>query len=357
MNIFEYVDKYKDYTFDEKEFNEVDNVIFSTLSYVDYSFIVPFNKRNKITLKDAANKYLSSHFKSKLNIIAVKEALKLLKKVKDAKRYENILLYSYKYIGNEESQFSAITFEINRNLCYVAFEGTDQLISGWKEDCKMAYMFPVEAHKKAIKYLNHNFLFSNKKIIVGGHSKGGNLALVSAMYCNYFVNNKIIKVYSNDGQGLRKSQIESKNYLKIKDRLISIIPQYSIVGLLLRHDTNYTVIHSVKMGAIAHCTSYWKVDNDHFVRDKLSKFSKVLDEGIIKWLDKYNDEMREKFVNSVFRTLEENNIKSITQIKQDKKLIFKILKSTKYMDPIVSDMMKDLFMIINKTNREYLWIK
>ena len=243
MNLFDYIDNYKDYTFLDKGFNEVDNVIFSCLAYVDYNFIVSTNKSNKLTLRQVADKYFSVHKKQpKIDMLAVKEAVKILKKIKDTIRYKDVLMYSYKYIGNENSQFSALTFQISNNLCYVAFEGTDQLISGWKEDCKMAYEFPVDAHKYAIKYLNRNFLFNNKRLIVGGHSKGGNLALVSSMCCNYFVKNKIITVYSNDGQGLRKAQIESNKYSSIKDRLVHIIPQYSIVGLLLRHDENYTVI-------------------------------------------------------------------------------------------------------------------
>lgn len=356
MNIFDYVDKYKDYTFLDKGFNEVDNVIFSTLAYVDYNFIVSTNKLNKITLQEASEKCISMYSKKK-TIMATREAMKLLKKVKDTKRFKDILMYSYRYIGNEESQFSAITFEISKDLCYVAFEGTDQLISGWKEDCKMAYQFPVDAHRYAIKYLNHNFLFSTKKIIVGGHSKGGNLALVSSMYCNYFVNKKIVNVYSNDGQGLRKAQIDSKKYENIKGRLIHIIPQYSIVGLLLRHDDNYTVIHATKKGLVAHCTSFWKVSDDAFVRDKLSKFSKILDEGGAKWLNEYDDEKRELFVNSVFSVLEENNVKSIVQLKNELKLVFSVLKSSKKLDPIVKEMLKDLIKIINSTNKEYLWIK
>ena len=356
MNIFDYVDYYKDYTFLDKGFNEVDNVIFSTLAYVDYNFIVSTDKSNKLTIKEVSDKYFSIHKKmEKINMTAVKEAIKLLKKVKDTIRYKDILMYSYRYIGNDESQFSALTFQINENICYVAFEGTDQLISGWKEDCKMAYEFPVKAHKYATKYLNHNFLFSNKKIIVGGHSKGGNLALVSSMCCNYFVKNKIINVYSNDGQGLRKAQIENNKYASIENKFIHIIPQYSIVGLLLRHDQNYTVIHSTKVGALAHCTSYWKIENDHFIRDELSPFSKVLDKGIITWLDKYDDKKREKFVNSIFKILEENNVQSLLQLRKELKLLFKIAKSSKDLDPIVFEMLKDLIKIINDTNKEYLW--
>ena len=210
MSLFDYIDYYKDYTFLETGFNEVDNVIFSCLAYVNYNFIVSSNKSNKLTIKEVGDTYFSLHQKQpKIDMLAVKEAVKLLKKVKDTTRYKDVLMYSYKYIGNEDSQFAALTFEISKDLWYVAFEGTDQLISGWKEDCKMAYEFPVTAHKYAVKYLNYNFLFSNKRLIIGGHSKGGNLALVSSMCCNYFVKNKIINVYSNDGQGLRKAQIES----------------------------------------------------------------------------------------------------------------------------------------------------
>ena len=358
MSLFDYIDYYKDYTFLETGFNEVDNVIFSCLAYVNYNFIVSSNKSNKLTIKEVGDTYFSLHQKQpKIDMLAVKEAVKLLKKVKDTTRYKDVLMYSYKYIGNEESQFSALTFEISKDLCYVAFEGTDQLISGWKEDCKMAYEFPVTAHKYAVKYLNYNFLFSNKRLIIGGHSKGGNLALVSSMCCNYFVKNKIINIYSNDGQGLRKAQIESKKYESIKDRLIHIIPQYSIVGLLLRHDDNYTVIHSTRKGAISHCTSYWEVENDHFLRDELSPFSKILDQGIITWLDKYDDEKREKFVNSVFEILEANNVQSLLQLKKQVKLLFKVIKSAKDLDPIVSEMLKDLLKVMNETNKEFLWIK
>ena len=359
MNLFDYVDKYKDYTFLDKSFNEIDNVILSCLSYVNFSYIIPKNKKNKLTLKEAADRYFMSHGKKieKIDMLAHKEALKILRRVKDTIRFKDIYVYGYEYIFDDASQFSAITFEINRDMCYVAFEGTDQLVSGWKEDCEMAYRFPVRAHKYAIKYLNHNFLFSDKKLIVGGHSKGGNLALVSSMYCNFLIRRTIINVYSNDGQGLRKAQIESKHYQKIQNKLIHIIPQFSVVGLLLRHDENYIVIHSTRPGFAAHCTSYWKVEDDHFRRDKLSPFSEILDKGLITWLDKYDDEKREKFVESIFKILEENNVKSVLQFRSEIKLIFKILRSAKNLDPIVNEMLKDLIKIITDTNKEYNWIK
>ena len=198
-------------------------------------------------------------------------------------------MYNYEYVGDEASQFSCVTFEINKKLLYVAYEGTDQLISGWEEDCKMAYEFPVKAHVLAKNYLRR-FIFTSSKIIIGGHSKGGNLALVASMYCNYFVKRKIIKIYSNDGQGLRKSQLESKYYSKIEDRYVHIIPNNSIVGLLLRHKNNYIVVKSSKTGILAHDATTWLVEDDHFKYDKLSRLSRVFDEGFSNWLNMYDDE-------------------------------------------------------------------
>ena len=357
MNVFDYLDYYGDYTFKDKPFNEVDNLIFSVLSYVDLNSLISVNRKNKVTLNEVAKNYFLKQDKKadKLNILEIRQGIKLLNKIIDVKRFKDILVYNYCYIGDVNSQFSAVTFEISNELVYVSFEGTDQLVSGWKEDCEMAYKFPVDAHRYAIKYLNKNFTFSNKNIIVGGHSKGGNLALVASMYCNFLVKNKILTIYSNDGQGLRKEQIQSNNYNKIKERFIHIIPQNSIVGLLLRHDENNTVILSNRKGFLAHDAITWQVDNDHFKREKLSRFSEVIDEGVITWLDKYDDKQIEKFVNSIFKVLEDNGIVSLIQLKQELKLIFKLIKSSKDIDPIVKEMTIDLFKIINKTNKEYPW--
>ena len=357
MNIYNYLEYYGEFSFNDKPFNEVDNVIFSLLSYINLNYIVSTNKKNKITIKEVATRYFSHHSKKtdKYNILATKDAVNLLDKLQDVPRFKDVLVYNYKYIGNESSQFSAITFEIKKNLCYIAFEGTDQLISGWKEDCKMAYEFPVEAHTYAIDYINHNFLFTTKKLIIGGHSKGGNLALVASMYCNNFIKRRILIVYSNDGQGLRKAQIESKEYKSIEDRFIHIIPQNSIVGLLLRHTNKNEVIYSNRLGLMAHMANTWEIEYDHFKREKLSKFSEILDTGVITWLDKYDDEKREKFVNSVFIILEENNIQSLIQLKQNINLIFKILKSSKNMDPIVIEMLNDFFKVLKDLNKEYKW--
>ena len=79
-------------------------------------------------------------------------------------------MFNFSYNCNSNSQFSAVTFDLGDGLYFIGFEGTDELISGWEEDCEMSYKFPVEAHILAKKYIN-KFTISNAKLILGGHSK------------------------------------------------------------------------------------------------------------------------------------------------------------------------------------------
>lgn len=353
-NIYDYVSYYGKYSFSYKKFNEIDNLIFSFLAYINLEGIVSSNERNKLTLNEIKKIYFEKYTKKDIDklMFTTREAVKLLDLLGDSHRYKDINVYNYLYVGDENSQFSAATFEINKKLCYVAFEGTDMLISGWEEDCKMAYNFPVTAQILAKKYLDR-FTLKNVKLIVGGHSKGGNLALVSSMYSNYFVKKKIINIYSNDGQGLRKAQIESKYYEKIKDRYIHIIPNSSIVGLLLRHENNYIVVKSNMPGLLSHDMLTWQVSFDHLEKARLSRFSKVFDDGFLSWLDKYDDEKRKLFVKSVFDILRENNIETLLQFKENYKELIKVIKSSKNINPMVKEMTLDLVKVIAKTNLEY----
>jgi len=354
MNTLDYIKKYGHNTFEEKEFTEIDNIVFSLLSYVYYDGIVSTNTRNKMTIKQVRDFFYKMHDLNgiKKELLAVRNGIKLLDVISRTRRYKDLLVYSYSYIGDDSQQFSALTFEINPKLVYVAFEGTDHLISGWEEDCKMAYSFPVNAHKNAIKYLNSNFTFRNCNIIVGGHSKGGNLALVSSMYCNFITRNKILKIYNNDGPGLRQKQLESKHYDHIKNKLIHIVPNQTIVGLLLRHTDDYKVVKSSRRGIFAHDAMTWQVNNDEFVLADLSKFSKVLDKGIIKWLDKYDDSKRKEFVDCIFEVFKKNNINSLIEIMQSNKLVLTLLRETINMDPIVKEMIKDLISVLRQCNKE-----
>ena len=348
MNIFSYIDKYGSLTFEEEPFNEIDNIIFSAISYIDFEKYVSKNSSNKKTIHSVGNQYFKEHSKKEKNIIATKNALKVLLNIKDTNRYKNLLLYNYSYIGDKSQQFSAITIEINKKLVYISYEGTDSLISGWKEDFMMGYQFPVQSQRRAINYVNKNFLFSNKKIILGGHSKGGNLAQVAGMYSNYFIQKRIINIYNNDGPGLKQKEFSSKYYKKIENKLIHIIPNYSLFGLLLRNNKKYIVIKSAKKDIFAHDFITWIVEKKEFKRDKLSTFSTAVEKSGNEWLNKYNEEQIQKFVKTLFGIIQELNIVYLTDIYDNKKLIFELIMKSKDIEEDTKTMLKDFIYNIFK---------
>ena len=96
MNLFEYVKKYN-YTFKEREFNEVDNLVFAVLAYVDYNNVLGNTKES---LLEVANKFNKLHTKNdfKYDMSAVKDGIKLyLVELKDFV-LKNLHLY-YLYLS------------------------------------------------------------------------------------------------------------------------------------------------------------------------------------------------------------------------------------------------------------------
>lgn len=346
MSIFDYIKKYGCYTFDEMKFNVVDNFIFSALTYSNLGNYVSVNRFNKKRIFEVGEHFFSDFDKKQKNITAVRVGIRILREIKDTRRYKDLLLYNYSYIGDDKQQFCALTVEINRKLVYVSFEGTDELISGWHEDFEMAYKFPVLSQKRAIDYVNKHFLFNNKKIILGGHSKGGNLAMVAGMYANFWVKDRIVNIYNNDGPGLRKKEIDSLYYKSIENKLISIIPNYSIIGLLLRHNNNFRVVKSTKKSIYAHDMASWLLDDKDINEVDLSSFSKYLDESMIKWLNKYSDEERKKFTDSLFMIFERASVNSLTEILNNKKLILKLVFETKGIDKKTKKMLKEFVVVL-----------
>ncbi len=337
-----YLKQYGKYTFLEEEFNEVDAVILSLLSYVNLLDIVPSAKKGKILLGEASRLFYQKYTKKEINhnALSVRNASHLLGKIAKTKRFQDLYLYNYHYEVTFDMQFGAMCIMLPTKEVYVSYEGTDSYISGWKEDFMFSYMFPTNAQKEAIRYLNQVTGFFGPKIYVGGHSKGGNLALVASMFCKPSVRHKIITVFNHDGPGLRKREFESKEYHKIFPKLVSYVPKSSFVGMLLRHADNYIVIDSKNKKLMQHDATSWIVEKNRFKRAKISEFSKKVEKGIISWLDQLDDKKREKFVSNLFSIFKKAEIHDLNEFKKSKlSSMIEILKETKNLDKATRTMM------------------
>lgn len=339
-NLFDYVLKYGDISFEDKEFNEIDNLVFSLVSYLDFTFTGV--NRYVLTLKEVIDEYLGLYSYDDIKKIgeAQRDAYKLIKIIINKKRYKDVIASDYVYIVSSETQFSACTFKIKNNLNYICFEGTDEVVSGWKEDGRLACFFPVPAQKYAIDYVNKNVKVFGSRVIVGGHSKGGHLALISSMYIKGYKRFKIKKIYSNDGPGLRREEFNSQNYKKIKDRYIHIVPEYSIIGLLLKSE-KHKVIKSTKSSIFSHSMSTWIVEDDKLLMGNLSLKSKQFEKNVSYWLDNHSSDEIEKMIKSLFKVFEDAQITHLTNVTKIKNIL-KILRNIGHIDKESKKLIIDL---------------
>ncbi len=304
MNLLHYVKKYGNCSWEEKAFTDIDNVIFSQLSYLPLEGIVG---TNSILLKEVA-RVLEMEEKAKaaaLNTWFSKKVYALLKEMAKTRRYQNILFSHYVKVIHHDCQFGAITLTLPDKSIYVSYEGTDDAISGWLEDACMVYQFPVPAQELAAQYLKKYFRFYHHTIRVGGHSKGGNLAVYAAMQAPFYLQKHIVAVYSNDGPGFTKRETLTKKYQKIAKKIHKIVPQESVVGMLLYHPGDLLIVKSKSKRFLQHDPFNWQVEDDHFVEESsLSPYSKKVSKRVQQWVEKVNEENKERCVTSLFQVFD-----------------------------------------------------
>ncbi|MBR5128025.1 MAG: DUF2974 domain-containing protein [Roseburia sp.] len=316
-NILDYLDWRGDLTFDQSPFNEVDNLLLSQLVYVDLEGIVPGpESREKIRVAEASRIFFATHDEQKIleKVSMTKTAMYVLKKMAESERYKDALLGGYvnDISIEEQSQFAVLCVYLGDRSLFVAFSGTDDTIVGWRENFNMGYLSATPGQRKAVAYLNNMVGIGQWRVRVGGHSKGGNLAVYSAVHCRPIIKRKIISVYSNDGPGFSKEMVASEAYQEMLPKIKTIIPESSIVGLILEHEEDVEVVKSTNVGMGQHDAMSWEVLGTRFVyTDKVAEQSVFIDETMRAWLMELDAVQREIIVEAVFEILDELNIRTV----------------------------------------------
>ena len=338
-NVMDYLEWRGDLTFTEAPICEVDNLIFCLLAYIDLGEIIP-NKLQKrsITVREAAAEYFFSHPEyttRPLGLIIPADILTLFRRMAHTRRYQNLVLSDYVNEINEarETQFSALTVRLPEESLFVAFRGTDDTIVGWKEDFNLSFMDEIPAQRRAAEYLNSLDLPPDTNLYVGGHSKGGNLAVWGAVHAREEVRRRICQVYSNDGPGFSEGTVKSEAYRTLSERIRVILPEDSLVGLLLDHDPHYTVIKSNRKGLFQHDGLSWEVLGGQFIRaEGLSNAGKRNDTVVRDRIAAMSLSERQDFIRLMFQLLESTGAKTLTELHHGRiKAAFNALKAFREM--------------------------
>lgn len=179
-------------------------------------------------------------------------------------RFRDLLIYDHAAAFDEarDLQFAATTYVCPGHFAYVGFRGTDTTLTGWREDFNMAYRAPVEAQALAARYLAAAGADSRlpETLLVGGHSKGGNLAEYAALTAAPEVQQRIARLYNHDGPGFKAGLFTAADYEPLAGRMTKQVPADSMVGILMESFMPVEVVQATGRGFEQHSVFRWVVE-------------------------------------------------------------------------------------------------
>lgn len=344
--IIEYLKEYGNLSFRESPMNEVDSLVLCQFAYLKFDGIVPGMEENLPSVKlknleehpDYERLYADERYE-KVN-------RKLVTAMLAGKRYRNMKINCYvNFIEKEwETQFSAVTLLLDDGTIYVAFRGTDETIVGWKEDFNMAFLSPVPGQAYSVEYLNAVGSRLHRPFYVGGHSKGGNLAVYSSMNCRPEIQDRIIKIYSMDGPGFRPEVLKDANYSIIARRVEKILPHSSLVGMLFESDMRFKVVESRTFGLLQHNPYTWLVKDGKLVEVKdIYESRKQMDNTLNEWILSLDEGQLRVFVDTLFQVINASQAEDLIQFTTEwRKSMNGIVAALKEVDEQTAGILKEV---------------
>ena len=358
-NLLDYLNWRGDLTLEQSPFNEVDNLILAELSFVDFKDIIPAPGEGKsVPLHQAAESFFARFpegEKIDMGVLVPSAIPEMLRKMADVPRFRDMKLNCFVDrldVGKGE-QFAALAIETGDGLMYLSFRGTDDTLAGWKEDFELACMPEVPAQKKAVDYVKDVAKqFPRKKLRLGGHSKGGNLAVYAGVFCPVSVQRRIAAIWSNDGPGFHEDLLDLPEHQRVAERIYSIVPKSSVVGMLLEHEEDYTVVDSDQLGFLQHDGFSWQVLGGQFIKlRQVTRQAHLSDQELRSWVHGLSVEQREKFVSAMFDVLSATGAVTLTDLKDDSlKAVGAMVKAMKDLDKETRDGLWDFLAILFKSN-------
>jgi len=320
-NIMDYLDWRGDVPFAISPVNEVDDFILCKIGTPDLRGMVP-EDATYVTVGQAVDAYRSAGGEMRLGVVASRYTVPVFYRLPETARFSDLMLSGYRLKVSEErtEQFSALTLRLPSGRHYVTFRGTDDTIVGWKENFLLTVLDATSAQRDALRYLLWAAENYAGELVVGGHSKGGNLAMYAAACAPEAVQERISLVFNNDGPGFQESFLQTPGYQRIRHKVRTIVPEKSTVGTLLFQEGEYDVVRSTASNRLsAHDGFTWETTPTGFVRsEKLVPSARAYDKGMKEILRGMTMEQRVEFIESFFGTLSASGAETLTDVTEQK---------------------------------------
>ena len=317
-NVMDYLSWRGDLDMGRDPWSAVDALAMANLCYLD--FLETSDERG-CTLAEACRRHLN-----KPSPVANFEGrFRQFQAMAESQRFGGIRMHHFLSLTDEEQglQFSATCYDLPDGTLCIGFRGTDSTIVGWKEDFALSYLTETPGQRHAVEFLNDVFSFAENavnalpRLYVGGHSKGGNLAVYASAFAEPSIRKRIHTVFSNDGPGFREEIIHNPAYLEILPKIVSIIPESSLIGGLLDSHADNQIIKSSENGIRQHNAMSWEVLGTDFVRAERSVMGRFFDESVHSWLSGITDAERAAFTDSLFEVLEAGGARTVEDLKSN----------------------------------------
>ena len=359
--------------FEEKPFNPVDSAVLSQFCMVRAEGVVPALRerssfldlgtivenllsptRTAVRFADALRAELYPTMFTGLDPQMVKEnllALAASPRFRDMRVRDYLSLFD----TDRQTQFAAMTFRLSDGTSYVAFRGTDSTVVGWKEDFNMTFLSPVPAQEEAAAYLDEVAELVPGELYVGGHSKGGNLAVYAAAMCSSAHRERITRVFSHDGPGFHREFCADEPYRRSMPIMDKTVPKSTMIGAVLSEapDFSPTIVESDGISMFQHNPFLWMVDVDaaEFVRaEGYTASSRFFNATLDAWMDKYTLGERGRFVDALFDVIGVTGATHFSDIMADRKTnVPLMLKAIEGLDDDLQQFVKDVIVSFVKT--------
>lgn len=351
-DMFDYIRWRGDLHVSDVPFGPVDALIFSTLVYLRFEGIVPQDMQYPVPLHVAADAFAA--LADAEERVRSRNDLALLRAAAGAERFRNTRLCCYrsKLLEQEQSQFAAMACILPDSTVFLAFRGTDNTLIGWQEDFNMSFCDSVPAQRAAAVYVQNMASQWPVLLRLGGHSKGGNLAVYAGAKQDTTTQHRILGIYNLDGPGFTDSMLGDLGYLAIVPKIHTYIPESSVIGMLLEHEEAYSVIKSRQIGLLQHEPYSWEVMGGDFVHVKeISAGSRFADRAIKNWIRDMSKEDRAVLVQTIFELIRSGGASELKDLLHPRSIhaFFKTLKNNPQTQKLLAGEFLELLRAIRET--------
>ena len=338
-NLFDYLIWRGDLTFGNAPLCPADTLLLSALSYVRLDEVgAPDPKAEPERLCVLAERLVTHGIKSKNE--------ELFQAAAKTARYGPLRVFAAQseLDGERGVQFAAYSVLLPGQQMFVCFRGTDDTLIGWREDLRMSYECPVPAQLRAAEYLRTvAAAHPLRRIFVGGHSKGGNLAMYAAVHAGPEVRERIRRVFNHDGPGCCDDTMATPVYREMRERIDTYVPESSIVGVLLEHEESYRIVKSDAKGLAQHEPLTWRVLGTEFeYADARTAFGVRTEAILDHFVNTFSPERKRLFTEALFTVLESTEQQTLSGIASNKaKSLRNALRGFVNLEPPVREALVD----------------